>query len=1001
MNNNEFKEIKIHPPVPYVRPLYKGMGEAVATRTVFRPSDKSKWENVATRVSQGNTDLVPNGNQDFIPLRDAIAAGRILMSGRHLQHGDDTQKTRNLEIMSNCSTAAASFILFYLLLNGSGVGRDYSDNMIIVDWDYAPSLRLVCSPEHPDFDSKVFQLPEEVTIELEQTQAESVWFRVPDSREGWAQAAELYETMAFEKTADKVLVLDFSDVREKGKPIGGMQNRPASGPVPTAAAFKSISDLKGKNYPKWKQAMFVDHYLAECVVVGGARRSARMSTKYWGDPDAIDFAHIKGEHGLWSSNNSIIATAEFYEQAKIAGTHASSVFKAMTHAAYHHGTGEPGVINVHNFAPDMPDWSIYEDSNYVGSFKYEVAASTKPLLKSLVHAAKDMPYHSITNPCVTADTWIQTTEGPRLVADLIGNSFEALVGNKAYQASGFFRTGEKDVFKIQTERGFTLRLTNNHKVLVRKEDSDVWVEVKDLQIGDSLVIDNHRKTSWPGTGTFRHATSKQGAETAKQYVEEHVFAPAGFKSVTNKLALVDSIESASYAFYCGFLKTVICSSSTSRLEFDEKAHGLVAEEVTLKLSKSEIPVIQRMLARVGIISSVQGSTSLIISGDSVQSLEFVLDSLKAHSKLEKDNFISKVSAITPDGFEPVYDCTVDEVHCFDANGLVIHNCGEISLNILGGYCVIADVVPYFADTLDQAEEAFCLAARALIRVNTMDSLYKREVERTNRIGVSFTGLHEFAFKFFNLGFRDLLDEEKAKPFWMTMGRFSRAVKQEAVRYSKELGLNAPATDTTVKPAGTTSKLFGLTEGAHLPSMKEYLRWVQYRTDANADQIQNFSSKGYPTRELKTYAGTTIVGFPTQPLICKLGMGDGLVTASEATPEEQYKYLSLLEKYWIRGVDEKGNLLEKDTGNQISYTLKYDPAKVSYEEFANMMMEHQSQIRCCSVMPFVDTTAYEYQPEEPFKSVGHFRYVIGQITDVEMLEDIDMEHLSCNSGACPL
>ena len=29
---------------------------------------------------------------------------------------------------------------------------------------------------------------------------------------------------------------------------------------------------------------------------------------------------------------------------------------------------------------------------------------------------------------------------------------------------------------------------------------------------------------------------------------------------------------------------------------------------------------------------------------------------------------------------------------------------------------------------------------------------------------------------------------------------------------------------------TTSKLFGLTEGAHLPAMREYLRWVQFRND---------------------------------------------------------------------------------------------------------------------------------------------------------------------------
>ena len=36
------------------------------------------------------------------------------------------------------------------------------------------------------------------------------------------------------------------------------------------------------------------------------------------------------------------------------------------------------------------------------------------------------------------------------------------------------------------------------------------------------------------------------------------------------------------------------------------------------------------------------------------------------------------------------------------------------------------------------------------------------------------------------------------------------------------------TVTTVKPAGTTSKLFGLTEGAHLPARRQYLRWVQFK-----------------------------------------------------------------------------------------------------------------------------------------------------------------------------
>ena len=112
----------------------------------------------------------------------------------------------------------------------------------------------------------------------------------------------------------------------------------------------------------------------------------------------------------------------------------------------------------------------------------------------------------------------------------------------------------------------------------------------------------------------------------------------------------------------------------------------------------------------------------------------------------------------------------------------------------------------------------------------MDSLYTREVKRTNRIGVGMTGIHEYAWNAFGYGFRDLVDERKSKDFWLTLARFKRAVVDEAEKYSKKLGVTVPHTNTTIKPAGTTSKLFGLSEGAHLPAMREYIRWVQFRED---------------------------------------------------------------------------------------------------------------------------------------------------------------------------
>ena len=731
------------PPVPAKLPKKKmrfierkldgGMGQAVARRTYLRrikdeETGRERWETwseVADRVALGNSLLIPEGQaqhreSEYQLLKKHISNGSILMSGRHLQHGDETQPERNMEVFTNCSTASSSYILFYLLMNGSGVGRPYDDDMCVVDWDNMPNIRCVIAESHPDF---VWGYDESVQdAEHKYGRGEGIyWFEVPDSREGWAQAVEMVEVMAYEKKhKDDLLILDFSKVRAKGEPIKGMQNRPSSGPKPLMNAIEKLATVKGAGMSPWKQAMFVDHYLAECVLVGGARRSARIATKNWSDPEVFDFINIKRGGFLWSANNSVAVDDKFWKQR---GNHAKKVLQAILKASYEDGTGEPGFINQHRLVQNDDGYEGYQDGKYAQSEKYQPMKRTVKMLANLARNAGAKVYSQIPNPC-----------------------------------------------------------------------------------------------------------------------------------------------------------------------------------------------------------------------------------------------------------------------------------GEISLNMLGGYCVIADVVPYYAPTVEDAEEGFRAATRALIRVNTMDCLYNREVKRTNRIGVGMTGIHEYAWNNFGYSFRDLIDEEKSKDFWLTMARFKRAVVDEAEKYSKKMKVHVPHTNTTIKPSGTISKLFALTEGAHLPSMREYIRWVQYRSDD--PMVKKYKSKGYPVKELKSYTGSSAVGFPTQPLICRLGMDDKLVTAAEATPEEQYKWLMLLEKYWIVGIDAKGNALP-DTGNQVSYTLKYDPSRVTFKEYTDMVSKYQGLIKCCSVMPQQDSTAYEYQPEQPV-TISEFMKALDEIQkDETLFEDIDYEHLKCENGACPI
>jgi len=706
------------------RRLAKGLGEAVAKRTILRTDEKGNletWGQVAERVALGNSSLIKDKKHqatEYELMRKHIANASLLMSGRHLQHGDETQPGRNMEVFTNCSTASSSFLLFYLLLNGSGVGRAYDDDLMVIDWDHMPIIRCVLDENHPDF----IWGEDESVRDAKHKYGKYVWFEVPDTREGWAQAIEKIETMAFEKKyKDDLLIIDFSKVRPKGAKIKGMQNRPASGPRPLMKAIQKVATVKNSGMEAWRQTIFVDHYLSECVLVGGARRAARIAVKTWTDAGIFDFISIKKGGFLWSANNSVAVDDKFWKQKT---KHSKRVLEAILKAAYFDKTGEPGFVNQHKYVQNDKGFNGYVDGKYADSKKYTPTPKAKKLLAKVAKRAGAKYYTQIPNPC-----------------------------------------------------------------------------------------------------------------------------------------------------------------------------------------------------------------------------------------------------------------------------------GEITLNMLGGYCVIADVVPYHAPDVDSAEEAFRVATRALIRTNTMDSLYTREVKRTNRIGVGMTGIHEYAWNAFGYSFRDLVDERKSKDFWLTLARFKRAVVEEAETYSQKLGVNVPHTNTTIKPAGTTSKLFGLSEGAHLPAMREYIRWVQFREDDPL--VKKYQKMGYPIKELKSYPGTTVVGFPTQPEICKLGMNGQLVTAAEATPEEQYKWLMLIERYWIRGIDEAGKPLEPNTGNQVSYTLKYDPEKVSYKKFKAMVTKYQPLIRTCSVMPKIDATAYEYQPEEAI-NINEFMKVIREISDEDgLLEDISLDHLKCESGACPI
>lgn len=1045
------------------RKYAKGIGEAVADRTINRikpDGTKEIWADVARRVALGNSLLGPNHQFEFTRLHHHLRQASLLMSGRHLQHGDEDQPKRNLEVFTNCSTAACTFLTFYLLLNGSGVGRSYDDSMILVDYREQPIVVPVIDMSHKDSQSGEINCLDLRNAQHLYAHKKITVFEVPDTREGWAKSLEKIEVMAFEKRHEEVLILDFTKVRPRGSPIAGMQNRPASGPGPLIASIKNIAMLREAGMPAWRSAMYADHYVAECVLVGGARRAARMATKYWKDSSIFDFISLKRGGFLWSSNNSVMVDKEFWDYVKADESqfafhgpetfklldHAKAVFKAVTEAAYFDKTGEPGLINVDRLTWNPKDIETLFDGNYAESERYKLDGETLELTSRLAMSWASNQYKTITNPCVSGDTPILTKQGYIPIEETIGKKIEVWNGKEFSEVTPF-STGFNPTLRIEFSNGVELRCTPYHKFVLkgdRYNPEGPRVEAKDLKIGDSLakyampVIEagnNYDGTEKAYSQGFYSGDGSTDLNFSLLYepkyaCESRLIGSFGEKHNSSarktwthgKMRPKNWVPLDGSAQYCvewlaGLLDSdgVVCTDIEGGQSFQ-----------IASIDKQFLANIRLMLTRLGVNATYALSREvcnqllpdgkgrqkeyfcqelwrLVICGfDSwtlVNSLGLRLNRLSYTARKPNHSaarFIT-VTAVHEDEPCETFCFTEPKNHTGTFNGIVTANCGEIVLGALGGYCVIADVVPYYASSDDDAEEAFRVATRALIRTNTMDSLYSKEVHRTNRIGVGMTGIHEYAWARFGFGWKDIVNEEVSRPFWLMLSRFKRAIQEEAREYSIELGVSVPHTDSTMKPAGTTAKLFGLTEGAHTASMREFVRWVQFRNDDPL--IAEYKAKGYPIRELRTYSGTTIVGFPTTPLICTLGMGNKLVTAAEATPEEQYTYLCLLEKYYIVGVQEDGVTPLRDTGNQVSYTLKYDPTVLSFETFQKTLLEGQSKIRCCSVMPQSDTSAYEYQPEQPVSK--HEFEMIAKSIETEMKEDIGFEHVDCANGACPI
>ena len=239
-------------------------------------------------------------------------------------------------------------------------------------------------------------------------------------------------------------------------------------------------------------------------------------------------------------------------------------------------------------------------------------------------------------------------------------------------------------------------------------------------------------------------------------------------------------------------------------------------------------------------------------------------------------FYNKPWTVTFDSLEligaaKVYDVQVPNVNAFDANGLYVHNCGEIWLEEYGCCDLGSLVLPRFVKDgtfdWDEFDESVRLAVRFLDNVLDINHYplpeIKENCENVRRIGLGVMGLHtmllelgmrydseeafEFVDKLFNVMKNTAYDAsinlaiEKGPfpaydPQFLESG-FVKTLKRGIRNKIREHGIRNCAL-LMVAPTGTTSMVSGVTSGLEpVPAIVYWRNFFKPTADGRRELTQ--------------------------------------------------------------------------------------------------------------------------------------------------------------------
>jgi intein/homing endonuclease len=225
----------------------------------------------------------------------------------------------------------------------------------------------------------------------------------------------------------------------------------------------------------------------------------------------------------------------------------------------------------------------------------------------------------------------------------------------------------------------------------------------------------------------------------------------------------------------------------------------------------------------------------------------------------------RVISVEFDGYETVYNGTVDEFHNFFIGHhnvqierdkpkftyVNVLNCGEIIFS--DGHCNLAEIHLNQIDPKNdrEQEEAFtagALSVASLLNHKFLEPRYQFSRELDPIVGVSFTGLFDFFVRAFGVDWLRWWEQGRPEEFKIQNSKFKIENAGEYFRnkereylsrwrdvvfrvvweYCDRHNIKRPNRCTTVQPSGTKSLLTGASPGWHPPKAQRFIRRITFR-----------------------------------------------------------------------------------------------------------------------------------------------------------------------------